>query len=282
MPWALGRARSGDETPDNNAHSSLSLVIDPRLYVPREPAAGKSERAFGINNLPSSYSVPWVVMERLHFQQGEEGNKASEKLRLKLRVTRVHTWLQAGAPMMKCSGPGSCLIFDAKPSGSRSPCLSISAGPETLHFSAVITCASSPGREQGGRSRACLEAAPPGPLLGHLPSRARFLKTRALAWMARFSGRDSSAAHGLLGAWGREARVPLPAATALVTGAVGSASSPRPGSGSCRTRFPTVSAWESQIKTPGSLRFYPADAAESKLSTEPVWLLQGLLCDLRA
>ena len=46
-----------------------------------------------------------------------------------------------GAPMMKCSAPGSCLIFDVKPSGSRSPSLSISAGPETLRSSAVITCA---------------------------------------------------------------------------------------------------------------------------------------------
>lgn len=54
------------------------------------------ERAPGINNVPSRYYSPWVVMERLNSEQGEEGNKAEQKLRLKHKVICICTLLQAG------------------------------------------------------------------------------------------------------------------------------------------------------------------------------------------
>lgn len=107
--------------------------------------------------------------------------------------------LQAGGANDETSEPNSCLIFDAKPSGSRSPSLSISAGPETLAFlRGNNLCFLFPSRVPRPlmdqcRWRPCAPGRlPPSPLPGRLPSEACFLKTQALARVARFPGSDSS------------------------------------------------------------------------------------------
>lgn len=77
LPWAFSRAHAGDETLDNNALSSFSHLVNwPKSVRPKGVHSQELERAFLINNLLSSYCVPWVVMKRLNFQQGEAGNKA--------------------------------------------------------------------------------------------------------------------------------------------------------------------------------------------------------------
>lgn len=72
-----------------------------------------------------------------------------------------------------------------------------------------------------------LEGAPASPLLGRLPSEARFLKTRALACTARFSGSDSSSSPqrrepllhtARIGSAGQAVAAPLPPRCSPFTG----------------------------------------------------------------
>lgn len=123
----------------------------------------------------------------------------------------MHTWLPAGALMIKRTAPGSWLIFDAKPSGSRSPLLSISAGPEALAFlcSNNLPFHSIAGAlmdRSGWRLR--VEGFPPCPQLGHLPSRPIPENLCLAGWHVFRDARSSPQPHTLLQAAGKPIRRP--------------------------------------------------------------------------
>lgn len=196
LAWACGGAGS---VTSRVRTTPLALPVPPRKRTgaaaspgSTQPAAA-SERASGINDGPSSYYSAGVVMERLTFEQGKEGTKPN---RNRGRNASLHLHLASGGALTATGARrGSCLISDVKPPGARSPSLSISAGRETSPLPAVVTCAFHLRRGRLARcavatdgGRALLEGSPPGPLPGRLPSRARFLKTRAPAGTARFPG----------------------------------------------------------------------------------------------